>query len=278
MLSKMPFAAAILLTFSSVAFASTAIGTASAAGTIRVDGYAVTGNATLFDGSAIEAIQTPATLRLTEGTQIKLAPGSQGTLYRDRMVLNCGKSELSASDTFRVESNGLRITATGSTAHGIVAVTPSKTIQVAALSGDLQVANSTGFVLARIRSGSAMSFAAQAASGTVTLKGTVSSSNGNYYITASDGTITQITGKDFAKYVGKEVRITGTTVAGTSATGGASSVVDVSSISRLGAAGAGGGGGAGGGWTTADIVVTGIGGGLLAGAIAYGIYNTTASR
>ncbi|HKF49016.1 MAG TPA: DUF5818 domain-containing protein [Terracidiphilus sp.] len=278
MRSKSSLATGLLLAFSPLAFASTTIGTVSAAGSLRVDGYAVTGSATLFDGSAVATAQAPATLRLSAGAQIKLAPASEGTVYRDHMSLNSGKGEIAASGPFVFESSGLTIMPTRGAAHGIVEVMPDKSIQVAALSGDLQVANSGGAVLARIRSGSAMSFAAQPAGGSVTLKGKVSSSGGNYFLTADDGSITQLTGKDFEKYVGKDVRVTGTLVAGTAPAGGASSVLDVTTMSKL-AAGAAAGGTGGSGWTGTDIAITAIGGAVLGTAIGWAIYyNTGASR
>lgn len=278
MRSTSSLAAGLLLAFSPLAFASTPIGTASAAGSMRVDGYAITGNATLFDGSAVATAQASATLRLSAGAQINLAPGSEGTLYSDRMILNSGKGEITASRSFLLESSGLAITPAHGAAHGIVAVMPDKSIQVAALSGDLQVAEIGGAVVARVSSGSAMSFAAPAAGGSVTLKGKVSSSDGKYYLTADDGSITQLTGKDFEKYVGKDVRVTGTVVAGTTPAGGASSVLEVTSMSKLGAGAAPGGSG-GSGWTGTDIAVTVVGGAVLGTAIGWVIYhNTGASR
>ena len=54
MKSKLPAVLMILSTFSYAAAGTTAIGTVSARGDMRVDGYRVNGDATLFDGTVVE--------------------------------------------------------------------------------------------------------------------------------------------------------------------------------------------------------------------------------
>ena len=91
--------AMILVSFS-YAYASGAtgsIGTVSARGDLRVDGYTVWGNGTLFNGTAVETGQATATLRLDNGTEIKLAINSHGVVYRDHLVLLQGRSQLKTS-------------------------------------------------------------------------------------------------------------------------------------------------------------------------------------
>src|SRR6202035_1142736 len=97
----------MLLTCSYAMAGSTAIGTASARGDMRIDGDSVKGNATLFDGTVVETGQATAALRLDRGIEIKLATGSRGTLYRDRIVLQQGTSEFAPSGPFYLEANGL---------------------------------------------------------------------------------------------------------------------------------------------------------------------------
>ena len=68
MISKL-FAAAMVLCAASYATAgTTAIGTVSARGSLRVDGYAVKGDATLFNGTVVETGQASAALRLNKGS------------------------------------------------------------------------------------------------------------------------------------------------------------------------------------------------------------------
>ncbi|HWG20369.1 MAG TPA: hypothetical protein VG225_07540 [Terracidiphilus sp.] len=165
MFSKTYLAAGFFLAASSLAVASTAIGTASTRGDIRVDGYAVSGNATLFDGTAVETSQATATLRLDKGTQIKLGTGTLGTLYRDHMILQHGKSELASSNSYQLQASGFHVTASEPNSRGVVTVNELGAIQVAAISGSFQVTNGNGLVLAKVVPGTAQSFSSGAAGG-----------------------------------------------------------------------------------------------------------------
>jgi len=80
MIAKSVVVAVALFSSSIALAASSAIGTVSTRGEIRVGGYAVRGTATLFDNTALETSDFAATLRLDRGTEIKLAGGSSGTL------------------------------------------------------------------------------------------------------------------------------------------------------------------------------------------------------
>ena len=79
MKSKLPAVLMILSTFSYAAAGTTAIGTVSARGDMRVDGYRVNGDATLFDGTVVETGQASAASLLDKGVEIKLAQDSRGT-------------------------------------------------------------------------------------------------------------------------------------------------------------------------------------------------------
>jgi hypothetical protein len=251
---------------------------------MRVDGSAITGNATLFDGTAIETSQAFAILRLNKGTEIRLGSGSVGMLYRDHMVLQHGKSELSTSDSFQMQASGFHVIPTEANARGTVFVTGQGSIQVAAMTGVFQVTNSRGFVLAQVHPGSAMNFAMQAAGSTTSFCGKLTTSNGHFYVTESGGAVHEIVGHDvdkeaanksFARFVDKHVSVSGTIDTSAQPTGGATNVVDVSSIDRgrcgAGAAAAGFGG---------DTAITVIEGGAAAAALGWGVYEagTTASR
>jgi hypothetical protein len=208
---------AVMMCMVSYASAGTAsIGTASARGDLRVDSYLVKGNATLFDGSVVETGQATADLRLEKGTEITMATSSRGTLYRDRLILKQGKSQLAANSSFQLEANGLRVTPSEPNSRGVVSLLPGNTVEVAALNGSLGVTNSQGVLLANVRPGHALSFAIQADAGANSFSGVglLSSENGRYYITLSDTGITyEITGKDLKKFVGQKVVVTGTTQA-----------------------------------------------------------------
>jgi hypothetical protein len=227
MLKKLPVVA-ILLSMSSFAAAGTvSIGTASARGDMRVDSYVVKGNATLFDGSVVETGQATADLRLDKGTQITMATSSRGTLYRDRLVLQQGETELAASSSFQLEADGLHVTPNQPSSRGVVSLKAGNTVEVAALSGSFGVTDDHGVLLAHVPSGHVAFFAMQEGEGPTEYSGvgTISYSSGHYYLTDSAGEKYELTCKDYKRYVGKQVTLTGTVQAAVTATQDATSVV-----------------------------------------------------
>ena len=236
MISKLPVCAAMFLMCSYAAAGSNAIGTASARGDMRIDGYAVKGNATLFDGTVVETDQATAALRLGQGVEIKLASASRGTLYRDRMVLEQGESEFASSNSFSLEAKGLRVTPDQPSSRAVVSMTGLTTIEVAALAGGFQIANDRGLLLAHLSTGRAMSFAMQTQTGgggSITVEGQLYKEDGHYYIMQSlSNTIYLLKGRGFFWSEGQEVTITGTTDPRATPTGGAKAVIDVTGMTK----------------------------------------------
>jgi hypothetical protein len=234
---------------------------------MRVDGYMVKGDATLFDGTVVETGQASAALRLDKGVEIKLSTSSRGTLHRDRLVLQQGTSELASSNTFQLEANGLRVTPSEPNSRGLVSVSGANTVEVAALTGGFRVTDAHGLLLARIRPGNALSFGVPQAgapeSSSITVVGKLTVDDGHYYLTASETEVVyELRGQNFDKLVGKNVSITGTLDPNAKPAGGASAVIDVSSAKKKGAEGTS---------TTAKVIIASL---MLGGAagIGYGTY------
>jgi len=212
MFRKLQVLAVLLCTVSYSTAGTVSIGTASARGDIRVDNYLVKNNTTLFDGSVVETGQASADLRLDKDTQITMSANSLATLYRDHLVLQRGKSELAAPTSFQFEVNGLRVVPSEPDSRGVVSLTAGNTVQVAALNGSFGVSNAHGVLLARVHSGSLVSFAKQAAENVeavTDMPGMVSYENGHYYITSNEDVVYEITGKSLKRYVGTKVVISG---------------------------------------------------------------------
>ena len=239
MIKKLQAVIMLLCMIPYAAAGTVSIGTASARGDMHIDSYMVKGNATLFDGSVVETGQATADLRLDKGTEITMSTGSRGTLYRDRLVLQRGESELAANSSFQLEANGLRVTPNEPNSRGVVSLKAKNTVEVAALNGSFGVTNDQGILLASVRPGRTVSFAIQAGGApTPNLfsgEGMVSFENGHYYLTTLEGKYELIGNKNFKGYVGTKVSIAGT-IHG-SAAAGAISAVSVSSIGIVGATG-----------------------------------------
>src|SRR5882724_11085480 len=79
--------------------ASATIGIATAKGSFRVDDSYVAGNATLFEGAAIETGNSTGELNLSKA-KIVMATDTRGRVFQDRLVLDRGKVQWGGS-TFR---------------------------------------------------------------------------------------------------------------------------------------------------------------------------------
>jgi len=211
---------AVILTSFSLAYAwggTGSVGTVSVRGNVRLDGSTVWGNGTLFDGTAVETNAAGATLRLDNGTEIKLAVNSRGVVYRDHLVLLRGRSQLkTAGSPFAFEAGGLRLAPSRPNSLGIVSLSPTNTVDVAAVTGEFLIVDNFSSSVAHVSAGAAMSFdppqepAASQGSSATNQVGLVSFENGNYYLTARDGVKYElITGKHLQSFVNKKVIVSG---------------------------------------------------------------------
>jgi hypothetical protein len=213
--------ALILVSFSSAHASEGAgtIGTVSARGDLRVNGYTVSGNGTLFDGTAVETGQATATLRLVNGTEIMLATNSHGVVYHDHLVLIQGKGQLRASGApYQLEADGLRVAPSGPNALGVVALASENTIDVAAVTGEFRIVDDTGLALAHIATGAAMAFyppgqGQAGGSGSPFIQnaeGFVRETNGTYYLATANGMEYElVTGEKLSSFANKQVIVTG---------------------------------------------------------------------
>ncbi len=225
MTSKLFAAVMVLCVISYASASTTAIGTINAHGDIRVDGYAVKGNATLFDGTAVETGQASAAIRLKTGVEIKLATNSCGTLYNDGLVLQCGSSELQLFKATQLEVNGLRMTPGEPNSKSLVSIDGAKNMEIAALTGTFRVTNGKGILLAEVSPGNAHTFAvpqitesqipnAATPKGPIkmTLFGDLTRIGDHYYLnlpTPDLGYTYEVQGSNLDHFIGKRVVISG---------------------------------------------------------------------
>lgn len=142
-----------------------AIGIAMANGNFRVDNHPVAGNATLFEGNLLETGAASSALELTAGVRLRLGAESRGRVFRDRLVLERGVSELNSGHGYWIEARGLRILPQGPGAAGRVLLDGSRKVQAAALTGSLRVTASDGTIVALLVPGKALEFEPQEVTG-----------------------------------------------------------------------------------------------------------------
>ena len=256
---------------SSVALAaSPSIGFVKSTGEFRVDGSAIRGNSTLFDGSLVETTAARSVLQISD-VQITLAPESRARVFRDRTVIEKGSGVVRDSSGHVLEARTLRITPASRDSVVQVDVAAPRGVSLVASVGSAQVRNSAGVLVASLRPGVALALDPQAASPTsMKLTGVVVARDGHYFLTDSTANVTvELEGPDVPNYVGKCVDLTGASVPGATPATGATQLVHPSSIktskSCKAAAAAAGAAGAGAGAAAAG---TGVGAGLSAGATA----------
>lgn len=222
MLRKVEAVAVMMLMLSYAAAGTVSIGTASARGDMRVDNYVVHGNATLFDGSQIETTQASADLRLQKNIEVILGRSSRAALYRDRMVLEQGETELTASTPFRLDASIVRVTPNNPNSRWTVSLKPGNTVEVTALTGAVGVTSEHGIMLANVVPGRPLSFAMQqggsgpaqgGSSSAFAGTGVLDYSVGYYFLTVTATGVTyQIVGAvgKLAHLAGQTVTINGT--------------------------------------------------------------------
>jgi hypothetical protein len=286
----------VLASFLFMNAAPPSIGIVTAQGSFRLDDATVTGNATLFEGATIES-KARASLDLAAGPHVALLPESKGRIFGDRMILERGGGEFRDAAGFRMEARELRIYPETGQAWARVAFASANKVQVTALSGSFRVLNSRGLLIANLAPGAALEFepvpqaagGGRAATEPWKMTGCMRPASGHFTLTDEITNVTvELSGPDVAAAAGNRVEIIGTLNPAATPVSGATQVIQVSQVKRLGkgcvaagkgaaAAGAGGAAGtagkaagAGGAHGAIGAGTVAIIGGVAAGAVLAG--------
>jgi hypothetical protein len=215
MLSRLYLFAGALCVSSYALAASPSIGSVTARGETKIDNYEVRGSGTLFDGSVVEtgqSVSSGADLRLAGNAEITLLRDSRGTLYRDRLVLQRGTAQLGLTDSFRVQASGVLVVPVEEHSSGIVSIDAGNAVTVEARNGTLEIRDSSGAGIARVRPGHPLTFSSvnDKLSGEFSANGVVTAENGHYYLSSSDtGMRYEIKGDNLQSYDGSPVFASG---------------------------------------------------------------------
>ena len=267
----------LVLQLSVAMAAAPVIGVATVRGDFRLDNAAVNGNGTVFEGSVIETGRASGELQLSSGTTMQLGAETRGQVYRDKLILQRGISEIRNSSRFGVEANALRIVAEENGAVGRVEIMETNKIQVAALRGNFRVTNANGVMIAALSAGRALEFETKGAGASApsTLIGCLVKRDGHYLLTDdTSGVTVELKGASLDKYEGHKIEVTGGNVPSAVPVETASQVIQVSKVKDISkrcssaAAAAAAGGAAAGAATAAGGAAAGgaAAGGAAAGA------------
>lgn len=210
------------------------LGVATAEGAFTVNSATVRGNATITEGASIETTMAPSRLSLATGARFRLDANSRARIFTDRVVLEKGSGELTATKTYAIEARSLRITPDAPNAKARVALRDEKVVQVASSTGRFRVHNAAGILVSNLDPGLALEFEPQ-----VTGPGAPSSfvgcllrKDGKFIIyDQTTRMIVELRGTGFEKEVGNRVQANGTA----RATGAqaATQTLDVTSVVRI---------------------------------------------
>jgi hypothetical protein len=137
--------------------ASPAIGIASAVGTFMVNSSEVEGNANLFDGSRIRTDKASNKVYLMSGAALVLGVDSAGTIYRDHFTLNSGATKVDNLTGYSIRVDQYDIRQGEPSSQAVVRLNHGA-VEIAALSGSLNVLDGNGALLTRIGAGTASAF------------------------------------------------------------------------------------------------------------------------
>ncbi|MGA2598144.1 MAG: hypothetical protein ABSH09_14265 [Bryobacteraceae bacterium] len=263
------------------------IGILTTIGAVRMDNAEVRGTGTVLEGSVIETSTNPAQLTLKNGTRCELSPDSKVKVYDKRILLEKGASQFHSAGVFPIVVNSLSVAPTASSTIRVYKVGP-KTLEVSAVSGQAEVRNASGLLIARVFPGSALDFDQEPGGGATApekVSGKVEkSADGHYYLTdVTTKTTFELVGDNLDKSVGSCVAVTGTPDANAATQIHVMTISDVP-CKKLGLpAGAAGGAAAGAstGLSTPAIIaiIGGVAvGGSLGGAAAAGVFSGGSPR
>jgi len=218
--------------FGMAAAATPAIGVALSEGTIVVNDSQTPGNATVFNGTTLQTQRTSSQVRLKDGAQVRFDLDSRGTLFSDHVDLQQGSARIS---DYSANANGLSVRATGDSSANVTM--KGKVIEVAALTGNVQVFNAAGINVANLLPGRALDLRPQDAGANApsSLTGCPVKSGSNFLLTDEASNVTaQLRGGNLK--AGTRVHVTGTLVPNAKAASPATQVIAVTDTTEAGGA------------------------------------------
>lgn len=235
MLSKRQVAVNVVLPLiaSSALFAGTSapvIGMASSQNSLALtlDHARVSGNATLFDGSSVEA-NGFVRVQLNNGSRLDFAADSKGKVFSNHVSLESGMSEVQSGTGFEIDAQFLKVRPASADAMARVKV-EGKNVFVTAVNAPVEVLSATGAVVARVAPGKPMEFHAQNSGQLNAFDGTgciLEKSGAAVIVNGNGEQALELRGADLRKFVGSEAHVTGSVDASAKPVAGALAVVKV---------------------------------------------------
>lgn len=212
-----------------------ALGLATANGAFRVNGSAVSGNATLFEGALVETEDVPSRLQLYSGARMQLGRHARARIYRNRLVLEKGDGDMSVRAGFQLEARTLRISPAASTGTARVGVTAANAVQVAARKGSFRVYNRAGILVSNVALGDALEFEPQAGGAADSVfRGCLLKKDGKFILyDQTTSMVVELRGAVVEREWGNRVEVTGTAAPAVQPPSGAVQVLEVTKMTQI---------------------------------------------
>ena len=227
--TSVPFWLFVLGSFSLASAGAPIIGVAVSEGSILLNDARTAGNATVFSGNTLQTQTDMSQVRLNNGAQVQIAPESRAQLFSDRVMLEKGTARIS---DYSAVAHGLSVRADRYSSAAIS--TKDGAVEVAALSGNVNIFNSSGVMIAKVLPGRTLDLRPQE-TGTAApsmLTGCVVRNGDSYLLTdeVSDVTV-QLRGSNLR--AGQRVQVTGTVVPNATPAAGAAEVLQVTNVRQV---------------------------------------------
>jgi hypothetical protein len=210
------------------------VGTVTAQGAFRIDGSTIPGNATLFEGSWVEAGTSVVSVKLSRGVEVSLAAASRGRFFGDHVVLETGIAQLEKGASFRVEARSLSIAPATGDALARVTVGRGTQVRVAAVKGSFRVLNSNGLLIANLAATTVIDFESQSSNPGFRLTGCLVHKGGHVLVTDETTNLAvELVGLSLVKELGNRVEVTGVMDPTTIPASNISQVIRVTAVKRI---------------------------------------------
>jgi len=209
------------------------IGMITADGRLWVDSAGVSNHATIFEGSVVETEEVPAKLQLAGGASVWLDVVSRADIFQDHLLLQKGRAQLDGGAAFRIEAGTLRVALALPESRAMVSVRDSGSVQVGALSGEVQVRNGQDVMVARVDPGRPVELRPDTG-GASLVTGCVSRLGKSLVLQDEvSGVTVELRGKELNNYLGKRIQVNGP-AAELGGTAAAPQVIQASALKVLG--------------------------------------------
>lgn len=133
------------------------IGVASALGSFTLNDAKIEGNANVFEGSEITTTTASSRVYLESGAMLTLGVNSDARFYKDHLLLQGGATRVTGMNHYAIQAGDYKVQIAEPLSDAVVRIAGSQ-VQVAALTGAVNVFNQKGALLSRVSAGTASAF------------------------------------------------------------------------------------------------------------------------